>query len=538
MEYDVVIAGFGPTGATLAGLLGRRGIRVAICDKLPDLFPLPRAIGLDHEVMRLMQELGVASKMQQHVAAYRPTEYHGMDGQVIKRLDMAPPPHRLGWAPNYVFNQPAMEGVLRKRLSEMGCVHTFLEANVLDHGQEADRAWIDVVLKGDVEPTRIAGKYLVAADGGASPIRTRMGIALEDLDFHEPWLVVDVVVNEAKLAELPQTQVQYCEAGRPSTYVVLPGNHRRWEIMLNPGDSVASNFPDSELWPLLSRWIKPSDGHLWRSAAYRFHGLVANEWRRERILLAGDAAHMTPPFMAQGMVQGLRDAANLAWKLQLVLQGSSPDALLDSYFEERRLHVLQTTTTAIELGRVICERDPALARQRDARLLADQGGAVQTIYRQNMIPDLKHGIIAVDTPGAGSLFPQPKVRAADFEGLLDDYSGCKPRVLVRGVLDAQLASDFDSLLQPIGGVLMQFCHAAGSMPAATALQFEEVEPVMGPWLDTIRQSVVVARPDGYVYGTATTPQQGYTLIQRFIRDLKDAGRPEYSPDWPAEVARS
>src|SRR5206468_2789926 len=143
---------------------------------------------------------------------------------------------------------------------------------------------------------------------------------------------------------------------------------------------------DEELWRLLRRWISPGDGRLWRSATYRFHGLVAAEWRRGRVLLAGDAAHMTPPFMAQGMAQGMRDVLNLAWKLERVLRHGEPDQLLDSYEEERKPHVVTTTRTAMALGREICECDTDLATQRDARLLAAQGGVVQTVLRQDLIP--------------------------------------------------------------------------------------------------------------------------------------------------------
>ena len=139
-EVEVLIVGTGPTGATLAGLLGQRGLRVAVFDRLPDLYPLPRAAGMDHEVMRIAQEMGIADRMAAHIAPYRPSEYRGMDGQLIKRLDAAPPPHRLGWAPNYVFEQPAFERLLRGRLAELPTVSATTSANVVAVGQNADHA--------------------------------------------------------------------------------------------------------------------------------------------------------------------------------------------------------------------------------------------------------------------------------------------------------------------------------------------------------------------------------------------------------------
>jgi len=512
-KIDVIIAGLGPTGATLAGLLGQSGLSVAVFDRLPDLYPLPRAIGLDQETMRIVQELGVADRMAPHIAPYQPSEYLGMDGQLIKRLDTLPEPRLLGWEPNYVFDQPAFEKVLRARLAELPNVQVYLEAEIQATGQDSGQAWADVKLPGRAEPTRFEADYLVACDGGSSPIRKRLGIELEDLNFDEPWLVVDAIVPDEKLGNLPQTQVQYCEADRPATFVVGPGNHRRWEIMLNSGDSLSPEFPDEELWPLLSRWLKPGEARLWRAAAYRFHGLVAREWRRDRILLAGDAAHMTPPFMAQGMVGGMRDAHNLAWKLARVVKAQSPQTLLDSYMEERRPHVRQTILSAMGLGRIICERDAGRALERDARLRAEHGGTVRTEYRQNMIPNLEHGIIATSGAAfAGALFLQPFVKSGAFSGRLDDLTGARVRVVVSGALsDAEKASYLEALA-PIDGVLVQLAAGGGE---DGALAIVEDKPLLAPWLQGRRQVAAVVRPDHYVFGAASTHQDALGLLDAF-----------------------
>ncbi|HSV70825.1 MAG TPA: bifunctional 3-(3-hydroxy-phenyl)propionate/3-hydroxycinnamic acid hydroxylase [Methylibium sp.] len=516
-EVDALIVGMGPTGAALAGLLGQRGLRVAVFDRLPDLFALPRAIGLDHEVMRIVQELGVADRMAPHIAPYRPSEYRGMAGQLIKRLDAAPPPHRLGWAPNYVFEQPAFERILRARLTELPTVSVATGADVVAVGQDAGHAWADVVLPGDGRPVRHVAPFLIACDGGSSPIRKRLGITLEDLGFDEPWLVVDAIVSEAKLAELPQTQVQFCEAERPSTYVVGVGRHRRWEIMLRPGDSLASDFPPEQLWPLLERWIAPGEGRIWRAAAYRFHGLVANEWRRDRILLAGDAAHMTPPFMTQGMVQGLRDALNLAWKLERVVRGRSSPALLDTYQQERHPHVVTTTRVAMELGRVICERDPDRACGRDARLLAEQGGQVTTQFRQNMIPDVQAGLIAPETPGAGSLMPQPMAIVQGDSVRLDELTGRTVRVVSTGDLPAAEQVALLEALQALDGVLV-LLGAPGAGTAGVIRVVEEV-PVLAPWLAQQQRRFAVVRPDHCVFGTAASATEATALLEALRHSL-------------------
>ncbi|MBY3553649.1 bifunctional 3-(3-hydroxy-phenyl)propionate/3-hydroxycinnamic acid hydroxylase [Modestobacter lapidis] len=509
-EKDVIIVGLGPTGAALAGLLGQRGVSVAVFDRLADLYPLPRAIGLDHEVMRIVQELSLADRLAPHIAPYRPSAYRGTKGQLIRRLDSAPPPFHLGWAPNYVFEQPAFERLLRARLEELPNVVVHLSADVERVGQDDDGAWADVRLAGDTETQRIRSRYLIACDGGASLVRKKLGLVLEDLGFDEPGLVVDVGVDDDKLAQLPQTQVQYCEPERPCTYVVCVDNHRRWEIRLNADDRASGEWPEEDLWPLLRRWIGPQDGRIWRSATYRFHGLVAREWRRGRILLAGDAAHMTPPFMAQGMAQGMRDALNLAWKLERVIRHGAPEDLLDTYQQERKPHVTATTRAAMTLGELICERDPERAAQRDARLLDEQGGAVQTMLRQDLIPGLTSGLIKTGSPEAGSSLPQPFVHSGRFAGRLDDISGATVRAVAVEPLRPDERAALIGALTPVCGVLVEL--GEGGVAEKPLVKAIDDDTVISAWLGTSGQRIAIVRPDHYVYGTASSAAEAVTLL--------------------------
>lgn len=289
--------------------------------------------------------------------------------------------------------------------------------------------------------------------------------------------------------------------------------------MLLDGDSLSPDFPEAELWPLLARWVKPGEVKLWRAAAYRFHGLVAERWRSGRTLLAGDSAHMTPPFMAQGMVQGIRDAQNLAWKLARVLQDESPDALLDSYDQERIPHVKATTSAAIALGRVICERDPERARARDARLLAEHGGQIRTTLRQNMIPDLQSGVLATQTPGAGSLFPQPWViRNGADPVLLDDLTGPTVRVVVLDALTHPQAVAIEAALGMADARLVALGQPHAGLPDSV-LQVQEHSAVVAPWLTQLGMRVALVRPDHYVFGTAATVDGALALITRLRAQL-------------------
>lgn len=551
-QYDVLISGLGPTGVTLTALLSQRGLRVAAFDKLPDLYPLPRAIGPDHEAMRLLQQLGLTETIAPHVAPYRPSEYRGVDGNPIRRLDAAPAPYPLGWAPNYVFNQPALEKALREHVRNCTDASLHTHSEIVDFGQSDNSVWIEAIQANTNESTRYEASYLIACDGGSSPIRKRLGIALEDLGFDEAWLVVDSIVPTPKLSELPQTQVQYCNPARPATFVVGPGNHRRWEIMLQPGDSTQTPFPEHEIWKLLEPWVKPGEITLWRSAAYRFHGLVAKQWRDGRIFLAGDAAHMTPPFMAQGMMQGLRDASNLSWKLARVLRDGADDSLLNSYEEERRPHTLTTTRAAIELGRIICERDPDKAARRDAELRARYKG--KTTIRQNMIPNLEHGLLNTSTPGSGQIFPQARLAAPRSDVLLDDITGPVFRLCVLGSPSSATCAKFLKALQPLRGRLIVLSRAntpnvrpdvppespenyrtepRDSAPNAVqdedALEIVEAAAVIEPWMQSLGVSYAIVRPDHYVYGTARDQAGALMLLQELadrLHNFRQASRSE------------
>lgn len=513
---DVLIVGMGPTGVVLAGLLGQQGITTAVYDRLPGLYPLPRAAGMDQEVMRIAQELGVAEALAPFVRPYRASQYRGVDGQVIKRLDSPPPPHRLGWEPLYAFDQPQFENVLRTRVSELPSVRIELECSVTRIGQDPDGVWAEIRGETDDEARVVTGRYLVGCDGGASFVRRSLGIPLTDLGFHENFLVVDAIVEPDALERLPQTQVQFCEPARPCTFVALAGHHRRWEIMLDPGELPTGAITDDVVWPYLRRWIRPGDATIWRSAAYRFHGLVADRWRDGRILIAGDAAHMTPPFMAQGMAQGMRDAQNLAWKLACAIDEPSNDGVLESYEAERRPHVVATTKHTIDLGRVICERDETLARERDALLrgTAATDDEVPVTFRSTFLPALTAGLVTA-TPGAGQVSPQPVVDGPSGTMLLDDAAGRGFRLLVDATATDADVAELRRLLTPLDGRVVMVLPPTAETSTHSST-FRDVEGVLTGWLTELGAHAVAVRPDHYVYGTAEDPASTRGLVEQLV----------------------
>jgi 3-(3-hydroxy-phenyl)propionate hydroxylase len=501
-HHDIAISGYGPVGATLAGLLGREGLRVGVFEKAAAIYAQPRAVGFDHDAMRLFQRVGVAEELAPHIAPFRNSEYFGAAGQVIQRVRHMPPPYPLTWAPNYTCDQPGVEAVLRGAVARMENVRVALGHEVAGVREQGERVAFDVIGPDGVCRPHSAS-FLVGCDGASSPVRRQLGIELESMDYDEPWIVVDLQVEEAFLGTLPATNVQYCEPERPCTHVVCPGNHRRWEFMMLDGEPNEGGNPDGalseeRLWRLLARWLKPGQARIWRAAAYRFHALVAREWRRGRVFLAGDSAHQTPPFLGQGMCQGLRDAGNLAWKLAAAVRGRPAEALLDSYTQERRPHVVATTRLAKELGVMISERDPARAQARDARMLA--AGAAPTVIRQDMIPGLAGGLVAPGSAMAGQVFPQPVVLTGEGrEILFDDLTGPCYRLVLAPACDA--------------AALRERAEAQGVVVIVLGEEgVRERDGLLQRWFAAAGVQGALVRPDHYVFGTFASAKGAIELL--------------------------
>jgi 3-(3-hydroxy-phenyl)propionate hydroxylase len=493
VAFDVAVVGFGPSGAVAAGLLAGMGLRVWVCDRSREVYDKPRAVAIDHEVLRVFQQLGVVDAVMPHVEPFTPSEYFGVDGQLIKRLTMVEPPYPLGYTPSNVFTQPPVEAALRAHVERVPNATIALGTELTALSQDGEGVTLQWRCDdGQSGSTRV--RYAVACDGASSSVREQVGILLEDLSFDEPWLVVDVLANERGIAKLPATSVQYCEPDRPCTMVIGPGNHRRWEISLKPGEDPQKVVEPAETWKLLARWLSPEDGTLWRQASYRFHALVADRWRSGRVFVAGDAAHQQPPFLGQGMCQGVRDVANLAWKLAAVckgeVQGQAADALLDTYGVERKQHVMQLTNRIKGIGAVICERDEAKARERDAQMLAECGGVVRDMPRQDVLPRLEGGLLSPVAHSAnGTIFPQPWIAQDGDRVRFDALAGD----------NWWLVLDRDFGGEPPDAV----AHAIpGLVTLRLGERLRETEDVAASWFRRHAGGAALVRPDRYVYGVA------------------------------------
>ncbi len=469
-HYDVAVVGFGPVGATLAALCARRGLSVGVIDKDFDVFPLPRAAHVDHEVMRIWQEVGCADEV---FASMR--ENVGMDfltagGEVLHRM-RSPGMAATGWPASLFFHQPGVERTVRKTALELG-VHVLLGVEVT--GVDTRDDGVRLTLADD---TVVDAAWVVGCDGARSFVRKELGVELDDLEFEEPWLVVDLVVR-GDAPQLPDRALQVCDPARPHTLVPMPAPRFRFEFMLLPGEDPTAMQDPAVVRELVAPWVDPDVVEMERSAVYAFHGLIARTWRRGRVLLAGDAAHQMPPFLGQGMCSGLRDAANVAWKLDLVHRGIAPDALLDTYQLEREPHVRTIVELAVGFGRIICTTDAALAAQRDRTMRLTQHEHDGDPTEERQLPGLRPGPLVL---GDGRLAPQPTCAGKR----LDDLVGQRFAVVARE--PSLLTGDAAEFWAPHAALLDAVAH-----------------PELVPLLDGLAADVVVIRPDRYVLGAGAS----------------------------------
>ncbi len=476
IETDVLISGLGPVGATLANLLGQQGVRVLAVERETAVYPLPRAAHFDAEIMRVWQGLGLLEQVKAISRVAPAYEFRTAKGEVLLRFDLGAVTLAPGFEPSWMFNQPDLEQALRGKLADYPSVEIRLGTSLEPFDASLNEGVRATIVDGSGTATEVRARYLVGCDGASSAVRKTLKIGHFDYGFDEPWLVVDAQVRRPE--KMPSLNLQICDPERPTTCVLMgPGRHR-WEFMIRPGEDPQSFLDDRRISSLLSAWVSEEDVIIDRKAVYRFHGLVAEEWRRGRVILAGDAAHQTPPFAGQGMCSGIRDAVNLSWKLGHVIRGEASDKILDSYQTEREPHVRALTEAAIAMGRVVCMADPEAAAQRDAALIAQRAQGLQPVPP----PDPKPGPgMFVGSPAvSGSIFPQYIVGGL----MLDDVMGVGAWFIARRSEDVQHLRT--SALFRVGAL-----DSGPLMPFADKIS---------AWLDEAGAAAVLVRADRYVFG--------------------------------------
>lgn len=512
--FDVIIVGYGPTGKVLARLLSDAGHSVALVERWPAAYPLPRAVGYDNEIKRMFHGLGLAAQVE---AISRPMHHYvwyNADWKVLLDLDYTCETIT-GDRAGYLFNQPELERVLEHDLKGRPGISLYLTHEALSVSQTQQSAQVTIApfspetRRSNPDKKRvIEAKFVVGCDGANSMVRECIGSNLFDHGFDARWLVVDVRPHDLSKLPIPDA-AQWCNPERPTTIVPSGVTNRRWEFMIKPGEKPEDFVSDKKVWELLSRWMKPTDGALVRRTIYRFRSLLAQRWRKGRILIAGDAAHQMPPFMGQGMCAGLRDAWNLAWKLDRVLAGKSSDRLLDDYETERAPHVDAIIRMSIELGKIICVPDPEAAKARDAVFFSGKVPPPPPPF-----PGISAGAIAAGADGradicAGQTLPHDDLEKAGVIQRLDEIAGRNFALIYDSRGSRQLDAETIALADRLG---------VRKIPVGTN-GYHDVKGRLSRFLGGNKLAAVVARPDFYAFGGAETRNAIGSLLKKLAERL-------------------
>jgi 3-(3-hydroxy-phenyl)propionate hydroxylase len=509
----VVIVGAGPTGLTAATLLGQYGVECLVLDRWQSVYPQPRAVHLDDEIYRLLARLGVR---EQFAAISRPC--YGLrlvdrNLRLLAEFQRGTERGRHGYPEANMFDQPEFEAVLRASLEQHSTVTLRGNTEVTGLTQEGDGlVRVDVADRTTGAQDTILAEYVLGCDGANSLTRALIGASMQDLKFAQRWLVVDVA-TDAEIAQWEGVH-QVCDPVRAATYMRVGKTRYRWEFRLGPGETADQYRDIARLHPRISPWtrdIPVEQLTIVRVAEYTFRAQVADHWRDRRVFLLGDAAHLTPPFIGQGMGAGLRDAANLAWKLAGVLAGSLPQSVLETYETERKPHARAMIRRAKLVG-----------------MLMTEGGKWGNLLRRvvaprlHLLPGLADLLLSSETPPLrrSAFVVRPRLRRTlagrlcpnaplEDRRRLDEATGGRFALVTTAKLTAALHTE----VQQRGGVLV-------TASADTDLHH---------WLRRGRATAALVRPDGTVLRAARDPSELCAAMPAFGTPLARLGKEPACP---------
>ncbi|MEP1142427.1 MAG: FAD-dependent monooxygenase [Henriciella sp.] len=498
-NYDVLIVGCGPVGGTLANLLRQKGHEVAIFERDKDVFHAPRAMQIDAESCRIFQELGVMERLVGKDA--RPSDRHifvDEKRQRLMELRMEGVPQTLGHpAPGMRFHQPALEKLLREDFEKGVGVDAYLGYEVLEVEGDGPAAKVQARNADTGETSEFTGQYLVGSDGGGSLCRKHVGGQRVDFNYSRRWIVIDIIVHDDDLWNgLIDRSEFMCRANSAVVFVKGCNNHVRFDFEVT--DEVAESFTEQDARDLISNYFETSSIEFLRVAPYHFYAGMPDKWRSDRVLVAGDAAHLTSPFSGQGLNMGIRDAANLGFKLDLILKGLVSDKFLDSYQEERWDHCAGLIEGATARGLMISRTTFLGKLKRNLSFFIGQNFpkmALAMTAKMSNMHAYKGGLVG-DHLLSGTQMIQPFVTNAEGDDvLLDDVIGGNFALISTHI---EVGADMDWFKNDLGGKVLVLGDTIEDRDGKLAQYFAENEI-----------SSVLIRPDRYLFSAGA---EGVTLV--------------------------
>lgn len=508
-DVDVAIVGYGPSGVTAANFLGRYGISTAVFERAKDIYSRARAVTMDDYTMRLMQQAGLDADLLADMDPRSVLRWKTYSGKEFLRI--TPCDSGFGQPPSSQIFQPAVEKTLRagaERYPDSVAVHYGQEVRRVE--QDEDGVTLTAADLDTGAERTVRARYLLACDGGSSRVRESLGMALKGKSRPTVWVIVDAKVKKW----WPERDLLtfWSDPVRPVVDIPLSLNHHRWELPLRSHERKEDFESREALWKLLQPFgVTEENVEILQHAFYTHHVLMAENWRKGRVILVGDAAHMMPPWAGQGMQSGIRDAHNIAWKLREVLSGRMSEDLLNDYQAEREPHVREMTKLAQTLGFFIEEGNPAKVAVRNTVLPVLQRlpkiGPVIREFRFKPQPMVKGGLLA-HPPGRGSavgrMVPQPLVSRPDGKRVrFDDALG-------DGFAVVGIGADPKSVMTPeqvrgweVLGAVFTTVRSPQSTPASQQ-DLMDYDDAVGRWARKHKARVVILRPDRFVYATDTS----------------------------------
>lgn len=516
---DVAIVGCGPIGAVVANFLGMAGLRCAVLERETGTHMQPRAFSCDDEALRIYQQIGLVEQLREHMVPAKQVDFTGVRGRRFAAIEFGRLDFGAGYSPLHFFHQPTLEAQLRAGLGRFPGVSLRLGCEVTGLSQTDDMVTLEL-REGDTS-SRLTARYVLGCDGARSAVRRLLDIGMLGARYEQPWLAVSGHAPPEAIRVEHTTFV--CDPVRPAFVGLAPRDEVRIELILLPGEEAAALERPEAVRRLIAPYVDPDRYRITRAAGYRFGQHVASRWQRGRVFLLGDAAHQMPPFMGQGMVSGLRDAANLGWKLALVARGAAHPKILASYEVERRAHTQEMIDVSVRLGYVFLSHNQVSARVRDVVF-----GALQKIERVKRFvrdfefkprPVIDRGLIAGGArtrhEPQGTYFPQARATGPGGAAMSDEWLG--PGFAVVGADVDPRAADRDGLLQRLGARFVRVGARARAAEPGLVDVVDEHGRIFD-WFVRHEVGVAIVRPDRYVFGAAAG-ERAAALVRELGRAL-------------------